>query len=105
VAGDRAGHGGFCSTCSLQRRSALVYRVAFRRRDDRLVSSVAMIMRLLASTAAPTNNVKRSTPSARQRFMPRPRISTEMRPSMPSVIFRLLTRRDGANWRTFRENF
>ncbi len=43
-----------------------------------------MIMRLLASTAAPTNNAKRSAPSARQRFMPRPRISTEMRPSMPA---------------------
>jgi hypothetical protein len=44
-----------------------LYRVPFRRRGDRLVSSAAMIMRLLASTAAPTNNVKRS-----------------MRPSMPT---------------------
>jgi hypothetical protein len=41
-------------------------------------------MRLLTSTAAPTNNAKRSPPAARQRFMPRPRISTEMRPSMPA---------------------
>src|SRR5215468_3478306 len=43
-----------------------------------------MTMRLLASTTAPTHNSKRSLPSARQRFMPRPRASTEMRPSMPA---------------------
>src|SRR5213080_2532862 len=31
-----------------------------------------------------THNSKRLRPSARQRFMPRPRNSTEMRPSMPA---------------------
>src|SRR4029077_17324980 len=41
-------------------------------------------IKLLASTAAPTNTSKRWRPSARQRFMPRPRNSTEMRPSMPA---------------------
>jgi hypothetical protein len=44
----------------------------------------AMVMRLLVSRAAPTNTSKRSRPSARHRFMPRPRKSTEMRPSMPA---------------------
>jgi hypothetical protein len=44
-------------------------------------------MRLLASTAAPTNSSKRSMPTARQRFMPRPRNSTEMRPSMTGKIY------------------
>jgi hypothetical protein len=38
---------------------------------------------LLASTAAPTHNSKRLRPSSRQRFMPRPRNSTEV-PSMPA---------------------
>src|SRR5882672_815780 len=41
-------------------------------------------MRLLASTAAATHSSNRSRPSARQRFMPRPRNNTEMRPSMPA---------------------
>jgi hypothetical protein len=50
----------------------------FRRRDDGFVSIAAILMRLLASTAAPTHNSKRSGPSARQRFMPRPRNRTEM---------------------------
>src|SRR6266849_1157468 len=56
----------------------------FRRRDDGFVSIAAILMRLLASTAAPSHNSKRSGPSARQRFMPRPRNRTEMRPSMPA---------------------
>ncbi len=43
-----------------------------------------MVMRLLVSTAAPTKTSKRTRPSARHRFMPRPRNSTEMRPSMPA---------------------
>jgi hypothetical protein len=59
-------------------------RLILRRRLGRLVNSSPMIMRLLASTAAATNKAKRSAPSARQRFMPRPRISTEMRPSIPA---------------------
>src|SRR5262250_3208759 len=63
-------------------RDAEGYPDALRRR--RFVSSVAITKRLLASTAAPTHNSKRSFPSARQRFMPRPRHSTEMRPSMPA---------------------
>ena len=61
-----------------------VGQAALRLRGDRVVSSAAILMRLLASTAAPTHNSKRSRPSARQRFMPRPRNSTEMRPSMPA---------------------
>src|SRR2546423_12614949 len=52
--------------------------------DDRFVSKAAILIRLLAITAAPTHNSKRLRPSARQRFMPRPRNSTEMRPSMPA---------------------
>src|SRR5215471_2502738 len=46
-----------------------------------------MIMRLLANTAAPTNNSKCNFPSARQRFIPRPRNSTEMRPLNASTEF------------------
>src|ERR1700731_2234049 len=81
VAGDVVGCGGFYST---REEDRVIYPVAFGRRADRLVSRAATIMRLLASTAAPTNSAKRSAPSARQRFMPRPRIKTEMRPSMPA---------------------
>jgi hypothetical protein len=66
------------------RRPMLCCQIAFRLRDARLVSNAAMFMRLLASTAAATHNSKRSWPSARQRFMPRPRNRTEMRPSMPA---------------------
>ena len=62
----------------------LCCQIAFRLRDERLVSNAAMFMRLLARTAAATHNSKRSAPSARQRFMPRPRNRTEMRPSMPA---------------------
>ena len=43
-----------------------------------------MTRRLLASTAAPTSSSKCSRPSTSARFMPRPRKSTEMRPSMPA---------------------
>src|SRR5260221_398084 len=57
---------------------------ALRLRDDRFDSIAAILIRLLASTAAPTNSPKRRRPSARQRFMPRPRNRTEMRPSMPA---------------------
>src|SRR2546428_7317654 len=57
---------------------------ALRLRDDRFVSKAAILIRLLASTAAPTHNSKRWRPSAGQRFMPRPRNNTEMRPSMPA---------------------
>src|SRR5437879_5649352 len=57
---------------------------ALRLRRVRLDSKAAILIKLLASTAAPTSNSKRSRPSARQRFMPRPRNSTEMRPSMPA---------------------
>jgi hypothetical protein len=46
-------------------------------------SKAAILIKLLASTAAPTHNSKRLRPSSRQRFMPRPRNSTEMVPSMP----------------------
>src|SRR3979490_3384615 len=49
-------------------------------RNDRSVNRAAIFMRLLASTAAATHSSKRSRPSARQRFMPRPRNNTEMRP-------------------------
>src|SRR6202140_238045 len=59
-------------------------QAAFRLRNDRSVNRAAIFKRLLASTAAATHNAKRSLPSARQRFMPRPRNSTEMRPSMPA---------------------
>src|SRR5258708_36118702 len=55
---------------------------ALRLRDDRFDSIAAILIRLLATTAAPTNSSKRWRPSARQRFMPRPRNSTEMRPSI-----------------------
>src|SRR5207244_8134917 len=57
---------------------------ALRLRDDRFVSKAAILIRLLASTAAPTHNSKRWRPSAGQRFMPRPRNNREMRPSMPA---------------------
>src|SRR5216117_2400267 len=57
---------------------------ALRLRRVRLDSKAAILIKLLASTAAHTHNSKRSRPSARQRFMPRPRNSTEMRPSMPA---------------------
>src|SRR5437773_7026164 len=57
---------------------------ALRLRRVRLDSKAAILIKLLASTAAPTHNSKRSRPSARQRFMPRPLNSTEMRPSMPA---------------------
>src|SRR5207302_4002918 len=57
---------------------------ALRLRRVRLDSKAAILIKLLASTAAPTNTSKRWRPSARQRFMPRPRNSTEMRPSMPA---------------------
>src|SRR2546430_15594996 len=57
---------------------------ALRLRDDLFVSKAAILIRLLASTAAPTPNSKRWRPSAGQRFMPRPRNNTEMRPSMPA---------------------
>ena len=66
------------------RQCRVVGLATFRLRDDCLASRAAILMRLLASTAAPTNNSKRLVPSARQRFMPRPRNSTEMRPSMPA---------------------
>src|ERR1700694_3732919 len=56
----------------------------FLLRVDRRASRDAIFMRLLASTAAATHSSKRSRPSARQRFMPRPRNSTEMRPSIPA---------------------
>src|SRR5882724_2423832 len=59
-------------------------QAAFRLRDDRSANRAAIFMRLLASTAAATHSSKRSRPSARQRFMPRPRNNTEMRPSMPA---------------------
>src|SRR5258708_1431714 len=59
-------------------------QAAFRLRNDRSVNSAAIFMRLLASTAAATHSSNRSRPSARQRFMPRPRNNTEMRPSMPA---------------------
>src|SRR5260370_19700204 len=57
---------------------------AFRLHDDRCINKSAIFMRLLARTAAATHISKRSRPSARQRFMPRPRNNTEMRPSMPA---------------------
>src|ERR1700732_3721349 len=77
VAGDVVRCGGFYSTRDEDR---VIYPVTLGRRADRLVSRAATIMRLLASTAAPTNSAKRSAPSARQRFMPRPRISTRDAP-------------------------
>ena len=66
------------------RRRPITRQAAFRLRDDCFVSRAAILMRLLASTAAATHNSQRSCPSARHRFMPRPRNSTEMRPSMPA---------------------
>ena len=59
-------------------------QAAFRLRDDGSANKAAIFMRLLASTAAATHSSKRSRPSAGQRFIPRPRNSTEMRPSMPA---------------------
>ena len=56
---------------------------ALRLRRVRSDSKVAILIKLLASTAAPTHNSKRLRPSSRQRFMPRPRNSTEV-PSMPA---------------------
>src|SRR5258708_14801110 len=60
------------------------YQAAFRLRNDRAANRAAIFMRLLASTAAATHSSNRSRPSARQRFMPRPRNNTEMRPSIPA---------------------
>jgi len=57
---------------------------ALRLRRVRSDSKAAILIKLLASTAAPTHNSKRLRPSSRQRFMPRPRNSTEMVPSMPA---------------------
>src|SRR5258708_39793654 len=51
----------------------------FDRREGRLGSSAARVLRLLASTAAATNSPRRSAPSGRQRLMPRPRSSTALR--------------------------
>jgi hypothetical protein len=60
-------------------------QAAFGRRTGFLsFNNSAIRIRLLVSTAAPTNTWNRSRPLARQRRMPRPRISTEMRPSMPT---------------------
>src|SRR5467141_2448502 len=59
-------------------------QAALRLHNDRSANNDAIFMRLLASTAAATHSSKRSRPSARQRFMPRPRNNTEMRPSMPA---------------------
>src|SRR5713226_6677821 len=67
-----------------KRRPARYRQAAFRLYNERSVNRAAIFMRLLASTAAATHSSKRSRPSARQRFMPRPRNSTEMRPSMPA---------------------
>src|SRR6202022_4474343 len=80
AAGDTLRHGGFDPRAT----TMLCCQIALRLRDARLVSNAATFMRLLASTAAATHNSKRSWPSARQRFMPRPRNRTEMRPSMPA---------------------
>src|SRR6516225_11834431 len=52
-------------------------QTACRWSDDRLFSKDAIISKLLTNTAAPTNSSKRSRPSARQRFIPRPRNKTE----------------------------
>ena len=59
-------------------------QAAFRLRDDRSANRAAIFIRLLASTASPTKSSKRSRPCSRQRFIPRPRKSTEIRPSMPA---------------------
>ena len=64
-----------------------ICQAAFRLRDDRCVNRAAIFMRLLASTAAATHISNRTRPSARQRFMPRPRNNTEMRPSIISRSF------------------
>ena len=53
-------------------------------RRVRAFFNVAIIMRLLASTAVPTHSSNRSRPFARHRFIPRPRNNTEMRPSIPA---------------------
>src|SRR6516225_3485615 len=66
-----------------QREAERYCYAAFRLRD-RFVRKAAILSKLLASTAAPTHNSKRLRPSSRQRFMPRPRNSTEMVPSMPA---------------------
>ena len=65
------------------RNGALGY-AARRKRFCFWFSRWAMVMRLLVRTAAPTKTSKRSRPSARHRFIPRPRNSTEIRPSMPA---------------------
>src|ERR1700681_4147838 len=62
-----------------ERRTEGDRQAAFRLRNERSVKSAAIFMRLLASTAAATHSSNRSRPSARQRFMPRPRNNTEMR--------------------------
>ena len=57
----------------------------FRRlRRFGLFINAAIVMRLLASTAAPTHSSNPSRPFARHRFIPRPRNNTEMRPSIPA---------------------
>ena len=53
-------------------------------RGVRLFINAAIVMRLLASTAVPTHNSNHSRPLARKHFTPRPRNSTEMRPSIPA---------------------
>ena len=74
-----------CGGLFPQKRKTEGYRqAAFRLRNDWSVNSAAIFMRLLASTAAATHSSNRFRPSARQRFMPRPRNNTEMHPSIPA---------------------
>src|SRR5215472_17081206 len=62
-----------CVTRHEEKRSGTIGYAALRLRRVRLDSKAAILIKLLASTAAPTHNSNCSRPSARQRFMPRPR--------------------------------
>ena len=73
------------TVAALRRLMPLSPSAGFRfLRRVRAFLSAAIIMRLLASTAVPTHSSNRSRPFARHRFIPRPRNSTEMRPSIPA---------------------
>ena len=67
---------------SLPRAKDRESQAAFRLRDDRSANRAAIFMRLLASTAAATHSSKRSRPSERQRFMPRPPRVAHPRPKV-----------------------
>jgi len=69
-----------------EKRKGTVTRL-LRLGDDRFDSIAAILIRLFASTAAPTHNSKTLAPSARQALHATTRNSTEMRPRCRSKAF------------------